>query len=732
MILPMLLAGCGDKDASSPAGTADTGDTSAIDTRDCGSAGGSLPEGLTELSWDDGLGGVILEDQGWTVYDEPLDEQVLSEAVRFELAHPARVYGFAVQYGQLPDAESVVAGLYDDFGHNGFDFWAPDPLWTGDHCVEDLTEEQWVVFALDEPITVSHPGLIYVAHQRQGKGDAAWLLDLSYNGDGTCAGFDECHSALNLPEWTGSSYGGYYNGVSFGFPYDYMVRLYVEYTDDVQPEETLLQPLAGVEPSSRQAWGDYNNDGYDDLLTNGPVLYHNNGDGTFTDVTDTAAITAMGISASGGVWGDYDNDDDLDLFVFAESGTTGDSLLRNEGDGTFTDVTAAAGITDVQDTNDCAGSGYTASPTPAAAWLDLNADGFLDLYLSNFICWTDYTYFTDTVFLSNGDGTFAEQTGAMGFSSSALAGRGASPIDHDRDGDIDLLVNNYVLHRNLFFDNLGDGTVEESAQTLGLAGVGVSQGMQVYYGHTIGAAWGDLDNDGDFDVVQANLAHPRFYDFSDKTQILLDDGTGQYSDIQGDWSYPAGAAGLRFQETHSVPVLGDFDNDGVLDLALSAVYDGRPSDFYWGNGDGTFTLDNYTVGLTRDNGWGMAASDLDNDGDLDLAAYGEVYRNTLSDGGAWLQVRVVGTESNRAGLGAVVAVTADGQTRLRHIGGGTGQGNQDSITAHFGLGSASTIDEIAVSFPGGSQVTYDGPFSTDQRLWLVEDGSWSAGWTYAD
>ncbi|MFT5686406.1 MAG: hypothetical protein ACI8RZ_007362, partial [Myxococcota bacterium] len=568
-----------------------------------------------------------------------------------------------------------------------------------------------------------------VVNQRAEQADAALLFDLSYNGDGTCPTFDECHSSMNMPELTGSTYGGYYNGVSFGFGYDYMVRLYVEYTDDVQPAETVFQPIEDLVPSSRQAWGDFDNDGYEDLFTNGPALYRNDGDGTFTDVTDATGITAMGISSSGGVWGDYDNDGHLDLLVFVESGTVGDSLLHSLGDGTFEDVTAAAGLTDVQKDNDCADAGYTTSPTAGAAWWDVNADGFLDLYLSNFICWTDYSYYQDTVFISNGDGTFTERTGEDGFSASAYASRGASPIDHDRDGDVDLLVNNYVLHRNLFFDNLGGGQVSESASDKGLAGEGVSVGVQAYYGHTIGAAWGDIDNDGDFDVVQANLAHPRFYNFSDKTQVLLNDGTGSYADIQGDWTTPTGAAGLRYQETHSVPTLGDFDADGNLDLAISAVYDGRPTDFYWGLGDGTFALDSYHAGITRDNGWGMAVADLDNDGDLDLAAYGEVYENTLS-AGHWLQVRVVGdVESNRAGIGATVEVVAGGGTWLRHINGGTGQGGQDSIIAHVGLGDVSEIDRVVVVFPGGKSVTYEGPLGADQRLWLYESGGAVAGWS---
>ena len=733
----LSLAACsGDDGDKKSGGEGDSDPDSGAVVRDCGSAEGELPGGLVTLEHHDGSGQTTLVGQGWQVAGHPLDDEPLHEAVRFELAHPAKIHGFAVQYGQLPaEAEAVSASLFGDFGYNGFDFWHFDPVWSGARCTEDLVEGEWAEFVLDEPVTIDHPGLIYVGHRREQSADAAWLFDGTVRDDGDCAEFDECFSALNMPELlqftSGSATYTFWPGYSFPFQYDYMVRLYVEYTDDVQPEEAMLQAIPELSPSSRQSWGDVDNDGYDDLFTNGPRLYHNNGDGSFTDITDASGLSAMGISGSGGVWGDYDNDGCLDLFVFVESGTAGDALLRGSCDGSFVDVTAEAGILDVQDANPCGDRGYTTSPTPGAAWLDADSDGHLDLYLSNFICWDNYTFFTDTVFYSNGDGTFREVTGENGFSSSALAGRGANPIDHDQDGDVDILVNNYVLHRNLFFDNLGDGTFDESAISHGLGGEGTLSGISSYYGHTIGTAWGDLDNDGDFDVVQANLAHPRFYDFSNKTQVLINDGTGVYTDSQGDWARPEGAAGLRYQETHSVPVLGDFDNDGALDLAISAVYNGRPSDFYWGVGDGTFVLDNYTVGLTRTNGWGMAAADLDNDGDLDLAASGAVYENTGAHSGHWLQVRPVGNvASNRAAIGATIRLfLSGGAVRVRHINGGTGQGNQDSLTAHFGLGDVTQVERVEVDFPGGGTVSYDGPFDADQRLWLMEDGATAAGWT---
>jgi hypothetical protein len=745
LLLTTLATACADGGGGGGGGAGDGGADSGADSgADGGSdsggdggapcvatAGDSLPEGLTELSWDDGTGGASVVGQGWEVVEVALDATRLNQSVRFELAHPARVHGFSVQLGGLPAADlPVEIGLYPDFGYNGFDFWPDEAWWSGSRCSADLAEGAWATWALPTPVELSHPGLVYVVAQRA-EGDPALLFDLSVAGDGSCALFDDCHSSMNLPDLTSYTSGGYaysaWNGLSFSFQYDFLVRLHVEYTDDLDPAETVFQPVEGLSLSHRAAWGDYDGDGWDDLFSAG-TLYRNTGAG-FEDATTSSGIAALGLGSSGGVWGDFDNDGCLDLFSFAESHTVADALLRNDCAGGFTDWTASSGIVDAQDTNDCGGGeSYDKSPTPAAAWVDLDQDGLLDLYLANFLCWTDYTYYSDTVWHNEGDGTFTDWSGAQGFSTARRAGRGVNPIDHDGDGDVDVLVNNYVLHANLFFENLGDGSFDEAGADWDLDGERTLYGGTYYYGHTIGTAWGDLDGDGDFDSVQANLAHPRYFDFSDQTQVLLQ-GDGVYSDVSGVAGPTGSAAGLRYQETYSVPVLGDIDHDGHLDLAISAVYDGRPTDFYWGNGDGSFQLDSYHAGITTENGWGMAMGDADNDGDLDLAASGALYLHQGHDGqggalGHWLALRLVGDVlSNRAAIGATARVEAGGRVLLRAVSGGNGQGGQDSQTLHFGLGDAATVDAIEVDFPGGGTVRFEGPFAADQRLTLKESGA---------
>lgn len=713
----LFACGCGESSPAEPAPEVIT----------CGSAGATLPEGLTAISWDDGRPVSDLTRQSWSVAGVALNGAHLFEGVRFDVAGPAKIYGFSIHWSSLapelgPKTE-IPAALYPDFGYNGFEFWH-EPLWQGSRCREDITTDLPTFYVLPEPITLSHSGLIYVAHERQSQLIPSFALDASRNGAGDCALFADCHSVVNLPDADPASY---YAGVSSPLPYDFLVRLYVEYTEPVPPPSPYFEVAAGAPAiGGRQSWGDYDNDGYDDLLA-APALLHNDG-GVFTDVTALSGLS--GASMSGGVWGDYDNDGCLDLFVFSEATTAGDSLWRSNCDGTFTDVTALSGISDVQSYNLCQNDPLQDhQPSPAAAWWDIDNDGLLDLYVVGFICWADWDFYRDQVFRNNGDGTFADWTATRGFSNEAFSGRGAAPIDYDQDGDVDLLVNDYTLQQNLFFANNGDGTVSEAGLANGLAGVETRHQGALYYGHTIGVAWGDLDNDGDFDVIEANLAHPRFFDFSNKTMVLLNDGTGMFTDRAGTWQEPVSAAGLRYQETHSVPVLADFDRDGRLDLAISAVYDGRPTDFYWGSGDGTFRLDADRAGIDVTNGWGMAVSDFDNDGDVDLAATGWLFANQVDASGSWLEVRAVGNVlSNRGAYGATVRLTAAGVTYLRHVQGGSGQGNQDSAYLHFGLGNATEVTSIQVDFPGGGTITYAGPFAVGQRVWVYEDGHAGVGW----
>lgn len=720
----------------------------------CGSAKGALPDGLEELKHDDGGFSTSFNEQfvGLLIAGKDLTVERVNQATRFDLEHPVKIHAVKVRYQSLPEDKGQPVGISirPDFGHNGFDFWPLDAHWEGDLCGDDVTPGGWTTFVLDPPLVMEKPQPIFIVQQRRdGLTTPDWAFDVTPpdgctapNPNSCCNLYSDCHSSYNVPDLTyfedqGAAYY-FWNGLSLSFPYDYMVRLMVEPMDDLTPEEKIFQPIPDLEVGSKFSWGDYNGDGWDDLLVDGRRLLRNDA-GVLVDANEEAEIDPD--KGTGGVWGDYDNDGCLDLFTFIEDPSTADILYRNDCDGTFTAVTDSAGIVDLQTFNPCPknDADQPGSPTAAATWVDVDNDGYLDLYLGNEICW-EWTggYFVDTVWHNEGDGTFTEWTGSHGFlgyldSENAWGTRGTSALDYDQDGDQDIFANNYHLNPNLFYRNEGQGEFSQVAGQVGVQGV-IEPGFEGsgLYGHSVGAAWGDIDSDGDFDLIVASLAHPRFFDFSDKTQVFRQNDDGTFTDTQGDWSYPWGDSGVRYSEGHFSPILADFDQNGTLDLVISSAYEGRTTDFYWGQEDGTFDLDSYHAGIKTSYGVGLASADLDNDGDLDLASATTVWTNTMDvdEKGQWLQLRIVGNvASNRAGIGATIHVHAGEKTWLRHVSGGNGHGCQESQTVHLGLGATPTIDSITVKFPGGESVEYPGPFETGQRLWLSEDGTFTSGWT---
>ncbi len=445
----------------------------------------------------------------------------------------------------------------------------------------------------------------------------------------------------------------------------------------------------GGRGQSRVAWGDYDSDGYDDLLLNGWKLFRSAEGAKFTEVTEEAGISGGG---SGGVWGDYNNDGFLD-FYRTSGGEKGDRLWKNNGDGTFRDVTEDVG----EVTNDF--------PTEGAAWADYDNDGFIDLYLANYENWEEHEYWPDQLWRSRWGRTFSEVTREAGMSppfGEDRAGRGVNWGDYDNDGDLDCYVSNYRLQENFLWRNDGDGTLTNVSCLLGVAG----DELEGWWGHTIGSEWGDYDNDGDLDLVTANLAHPRYIEFSNKTRLYENLGPPDFRFVDRHER-----AGIKFEETHSDPAWGDVDADGDLDLYFTSVYEGRKSFLYENLGRGKFRDITWLAGVRGFNGWGCAFSDYDRDGDLDLFVGSgsgvHLYRNE-GNGNNWLEVKVLGTTSNRAGIGARIEATQNRKTQIREVQGGKGTTSQHSLTAFFGFGNDSTRVSLRVRFPSGVVKTQDG------------------------
>jgi hypothetical protein len=327
------------------------------------------------------------------------------------------------------------------------------------------------------------------------------------------------------------------------------------------------------------AVGDFNQDGRDDLfvVADGPYrLYRNNGDGTFTEVTTSSGITASESPEQAAAWGDYNGDGNPDLYVVT-AGT--DVLYRNNGDGTFTDVTSEAGIR-----GDAVGH--------AAVWADFNGDQQADLYVAN--------EGQDMLYLNNMDGTFSQADPAVtGLTEDAASG-GVAVADYDGDGELDIFVANDG--QDALYRNNGDGSFTDVAAAVGIQTANV-QGRA--------AAWGDYNGDGKVDLFIANMGADRLY---------RNDGDGTFTEVTA-------TAGVADMAAGAAAAWGDYDKDGDLDLFVA----NEGQDFlYRNNGNGTFN-EVATFSGMRDMaaGRGTAWLDVDNDGNLDLFVANAVGDNFL-------------------------------------------------------------------------------------------------------
>ncbi|MBN1825077.1 MAG: VCBS repeat-containing protein [Candidatus Eisenbacteria bacterium] len=430
-------------------------------------------------------------------------------------------------------------------------------------------------------------------------------------------------------------------------------------------------PIGDAGAGRGVAWGDSDDDGDPDLyLVNADGanrLFRNDG-GTLVDATP-APLGDDG-NGLGAAWADADNDGDLDLYL-AKAGAN--RLFRNDG-GEWIDAAS--------------GPLANAAEGRGTAWADYNGDGLADLYLVNH---DD----GNKLFRNDGGGAFADVTGNLSVGGTRW---GAQWADYDLDGDPDLY--SVRTGSNILFKNLGNGSFTDvTSGPLGDTGLG----------H--GAAWGDYDNDGDPDVYIANRGINR---------LLRNDGAGAFTDVT--------PALLADRGTSYGVAWADYDLDGDLDLFLA---NNDYNKLYRNDGGGTFA--NVANAALRDagDGRGAAWADADADGDLDLYVANEganvLFRNDLSGGDHWLRVRLRGTVSNGAAIGARVRAVAGELVQTRWIGGGGGYLSQDEPVASFGLGAATVVDTILVSWPSGNTQLLAGT-AADTVLTLVEP---SPGWADA-
>ena len=459
---------------------------------------------------------------------------------------------------------------------------------------------------------------------------------------------------------------------------------------------------------------------------NGDRLFHNRGDGTFEDATESAGIAAFpGGYGHGVAVGDIDNDGDPDLFIARWRSY---ALYRNRGDGTFEDATDSAGL-----------GGDRDWPT-SAAFADLDGDGDLDLYVCHYLRWDEASPFIcrdpkfganrlcnpglfpslpDRVYRNDG-GRFVEVTRESGIVDAHGRGMGVLAADLDDDGRIDLFVAN-DQSANFLWRNLGGFRFEEVGHAAAVAASG-SGGYQA----GMGVGCGDVDGDGRPDLVVTN-----FYD--EGTTLYQNLGQGVFNDRSGAFDL---LSATRARLGFGIAFL-DANNDGRLDLvqANGHVDDFRPESPYamplqlfLGGTDGRLTDVGDRAGppfRTERLGRALAVGDLDNDGRLDLLIAcldaPLMYAHNRTDGGHHLTLRLEGTASNRDAVGARVSVTAGGRARVAwRLGGGSYQAAGDP-RLHFGLGDADRVESIEIRWPSG-RVDRLGPLPADAG-YLIREGA---------
>ena len=415
------------------------------------------------------------------------------------------------------------------------------------------------------------------------------------------------------------------------------------------------------------AWVDFDNDGWCDLYVAGQ-LWRNEQGKRFRRVEDVPL-------RGPGIWGDFDNDGWPDLFSWAGGG----KLFRNVNGKAFEDVGTRLPKSPVQ-------------VSQGAAWGDFNGDGYLDLYVGGYEVWPASEY-PDLIYLNQEGERFVEHWRQ----DRIQRARGITAADFDEDGDLDVYVSNYRLQSNLLWRNDGRGKFTDVSAEFGTAG----DGDLGAWGHTIGSAWGDLDNDGRLDLFVGNFSHPPSY--QDRPEFLKNlgpDGAFHFEDRSS-------TAGLRWQESYASPALADFDDDGLLDLFFTTVYSGDKSVLYQNQGEWKFEEVSQAAGVDVPTTYQAAWGDFDNDGYPDLVTGGRLFRNPAGQN-HWLKVRLVGGGNvNASAIGAQVRIRLGDKTLTRQVEGATGQGNQNDLTLHFGLGAHTDRLRLHIRWPDGTRHEVD-------------------------
>ncbi len=444
---------------------------------------------------------------------------------------------------------------------------------------------------------------------------------------------------------------------------------------------------------------DYDNDGWDDITipssNTKDFQFLKNNNGTFQ--VQNLPISSGGVQSRQVSWVDFDNDGDNDFFATSTSGTCW--FYRNDGGNIFTDILAESGI----------------APQPleywGISWGDFDNDGLLDAFL---LVREPNDGNPDLLYRNNGDGTFTDVTASAGLHLTGKMTQSASFLDYDRDGFQDILMaTDRPFFPNVLYRNNGDGTFDDVSI--------LSEMDLLVYG--MSTTIGDYDNDGFLDTYITNV-YPSSFDESVVGNAFM------HNNRDGTFTNIALTNGTRFDGYAWGAVFFDAENDADLDLYVSSHLDGsdgRPSSaFFENDGTGNYSIPD-TMGFENDmaRSYGNAIGDINNDGLPDIVVVNtndepiDLWKNTTSTSNNWLKIKLQGTVSNRMGIGSYIKVGIDSQTYYRYTLCGEGFISQNSSSEFVGLGQASSVDYIEVTWLSGIVDRFEN-INANQTVTLVE------------
>ena len=455
--------------------------------------------------------------------------------------------------------------------------------------------------------------------------------------------------------------------------------------------------------SWNSAWVDYDNDGWEDLYildkdnTKPNQLYKNNGNKTFTKVTNTP-LTSFNAKSITSIWGDIDNDGDKDVLVINATEMK-NRFFRNDS-GAFTELTNT-GINDQPDYNH------------GGVFADFDNDGFLDLLLTNFFA----TKFHQ-IYKNNGNNTFTKKV------TNSVAGeteRAMAPVlcDYNHDRLIDIFIPNGNDRPNSLFKNLGNFQFEK----INAGAIGID----AY--NSVGATWGDYDNDGWEDLFVANAS-------GQNNNLYKNNGNGTFTKVVAGMLSGDGDAIIQDGGHNHGCNWIDLDNDGDLDLYVTN--DNGANFLYVNNGANSFTkIVNDTISADLGNCFGMAWADSDKDGIEDVLISRDENQTNLfyygkKNNNAWINIKLQGVVSNKDGIGASIKVKSNNSWQRKQLTPVSGFGGQNSMRQKFGLNNATIIQEIMVEWPSGITQTISN-VNTNQFITIIEEtGQPIYGYTFND